>query len=126
MQRGHGISQQGVVAIRGFDKDLAFVATLRILLNGLQVAHPPGRIGGQITTKGKLLAVGTGGHQGEHQAGRPHQRPHGKSGSMRQRHQRRAGVGHRGAAGFAEQAHTAALAQRLQQIGQFGGLGVFV
>lgn len=34
VQRGHSVGQQGVIAVRGFDKDLAFVAALRILLNG--------------------------------------------------------------------------------------------
>ena len=69
----------------------------------------------QVADKGKVLAVQAAGGQRQQQRHRSHQRHHPDAEFMRGAHHRRAGVGHGGHAGLADQSHVVSVKRGLQQ-----------
>ena len=76
--------------------------------------------------EGEALAIGAAGHQRQQNGRRTDQGFHPDAALVRQRHQLRAGVGHRRATGFGNQTQIMAVQQRLQQGGDVGRGGVLV
>ena len=126
MQVFHRISQQRIVAIRRFDKQLRFILLARPLLQSLQTLNTLIFFRRQITLKCKVLTIRTRSHQCQQQTGRPDQRPYFKTVFMRQRHQIRARVGNSRATRLADNAHTAPFLQRFQQFRQSLQIRVFI
>ena len=126
MQVFHRISQQRIVAIRRFDKQLRFILLARTLLQSLQTLNPLIFFRRQITLKCKVLPIRTRSHQRQQQAGRPNQRPYFKPVFMRQCHQIRTRIGNSRTTCLADNAHTAPFLQRLQQFRQSLQIRVFI
>ena len=126
MQVFHRISQQRIVAIRRFDKQLSFILLARTLLQSLQTLNPLVFFRRQITLKCKVLPIRTRSHQRQQQTGRADQRPYFKTVFMRQCHQIRARIGHSRTTCLADNTHAASLLQRFQQFRQSLQICVFI
>src|SRR2546422_464220 len=111
----HQRREQGLVAVRGLDKDLGFALAARAFFQCPDTLVPVRLLSRQIATKRKTLAFEAGSHQGEGDGGGADERHHAEAGEMRRLDERGPGVGDRRAAGFRQQAQRSTCLKRFKE-----------
>ena len=112
------------VAVGRLDEELRLVFVARTGFQLFEALGARAAVDGKIAVEGKALSVEARRHHGEENARGAYQRHDAQAFLLGDGHQVGTGIGHRGAAGFADHAHVFALAQGSEKGGEARAVGV--